>query len=256
MKNFIIKISIILLAICLFLFSKTDISAQLVYYCPDKWYPATNNNMKCCNAPNLLILSDNTCATDDKNDASTIHYGIAIDALSGFNPPAGSTIINPNLANKKLTTGDICSGYILATFGPKYPVSGSTQFTQMNLEIKSCVDCLGGDSTKVPTTNTSFTSLGCIYTNISNKSGEPSLTISIFRIFYGLGLLLALFKGMMAGIKLMNSGNPDSIKEAREELIAIATAFLVASGGLIGLSYIGVDVLGLGPYLSNLPKIV
>ncbi|QQR93790.1 hypothetical protein IPJ91_01375 [bacterium] len=158
-----------------------------------------------------------------------------------------------------LTIDSICNGYVDATYGndPKRALDKSR-------DLQYCRICLsensapGNTSTTSPTGNTQWTSAGCIYSNLVNAdNAKNNITTSILRIFIPIILLMVFVKIVLAA---MNAKTKDNKSETFKEIQdAILTGMLVITMlvfGLAGIPFFMRELLGLSPYLNDLPILI
>lgn len=161
--------------------------------------------------------------------------------------------------NNNPTIDSICNGYVDATYGndPKRGLEKSK-------DLRYCRICLSENSeprntnTTSPTGNTQWTSAGCIYSNLVNTdNAKNNITTSILRIFIPIILLMVFVKIVLAA---MNAKTKDNKSETFKEIQdAILTGMLVITMlifGLVGIPFFMRELLGLGPYLNDLPILI
>ncbi len=138
---------------------------------------------------------------------------------------------------KPITNGEYCTNQALDAYTRK-PVEG---------EYAKCLACMGGNSgAEGSTTGYTYTAGQCFGSSID------TLPTSIARLVVGLGIGLLFIKITMAGLSLLlGNDSPQKLKETKEEIFAIITAFIFLSMGLIVLRYIGYDILKLGDFLPS-----
>jgi hypothetical protein len=136
-----------------------------------------------------------------------------------------------------ITNGEYCTNQAIDAY-TRNPVEG---------EYAKCLACMGGNAgAEGSTTGYTYTAGQCFGSSID------TLPTSIARFVVGLGIGLLFIKITMAGLSLLlGNDSPQKLKETKEEIFAIITAFIFLSMGLIVLRYIGYDILKLGDFLPS-----
>ena len=105
----------------------------------------------------------------------------------------------------------------------------------------ACEECIcpGGNTGSIEQTNRVWTELGCI------SASSNGVILAVMRIFLGIVTGAVILRFIQAGF-MMNTDDPEKIKEAKSIVVSAITALIFGAMIAIILNFIGINILDIG----------